>query len=49
MVGNESYGVKLSTDYETFKTCPTPYLGDLSMPIVRLSALWSVPAGIFYG
>lgn len=22
-----SYGVKLSTDYETFKTCPTPYLG----------------------
>ena len=22
-----SYDVKLSTDYETFKTCPTPYLG----------------------
>ena len=21
-----SYGVKLSTDYETFRTCPTPYL-----------------------
>ena len=22
----ESYGVKLSTDYETFRTCLTPYL-----------------------